>query len=251
MAFDILSGSSSMRTISAASIAASEPSAPIAIPMSALLSTGASFIPSPTNASFSFSPFSANICSTFSTLSDGKSSLYTSSIPSSAATCSATFLASPVSIMVFSTPALCSAFIASFEVGLITSDITICPSYLPSIATWTIVPTLWQSVYSTPSFFMSLPFPTATVLPSICAVTPCPLISSISETLDLSSTPPKALQRLLLIGCEEKLSANAAYSRSFSSSIVLWCTPVTSNTPRVIVPVLSNTTYLVLDKVSR
>ena len=40
--------SSSIRTISAASIAASEPRDPMANPTSALMSTGASFIPSPT-----------------------------------------------------------------------------------------------------------------------------------------------------------------------------------------------------------
>ena len=53
----IFNGSSSISTISAASIAASDPMAPMAIPISALESTGASLIPSPTNASFSFSDF--------------------------------------------------------------------------------------------------------------------------------------------------------------------------------------------------
>ena len=49
IAFDIFNGSSSINTMSAASIAASLPNAPIAIPISALESTGASLIPSPTN----------------------------------------------------------------------------------------------------------------------------------------------------------------------------------------------------------
>ena len=75
IAFEILSGSSSIKTISAASIAASEPSAPIAIPISALESTGASLIPSPTKASLSFSSLLASNSSTFATLSAGKSSL--------------------------------------------------------------------------------------------------------------------------------------------------------------------------------
>ncbi len=48
--------SSSIRTTSAASIAASEPILPIAIPTSTLVSTGASLIPSPAKASFSL-PF--------------------------------------------------------------------------------------------------------------------------------------------------------------------------------------------------
>ena len=53
----ILEGSSVIKTISAASIAASEPKPPIAIPTSARASTGASLIPSPTNTSFPFSLF--------------------------------------------------------------------------------------------------------------------------------------------------------------------------------------------------
>ena len=125
IAFAIFSGSSSIRTISAASIAASEPMAPIAIPISALESTGASLIPSPTKASFSLLPFLASSSSTFATLSPGKSSLYTSSIPSSAATESATVLESPVSIIVPFIPAFFNAFIAAGEVGFILSEIRI------------------------------------------------------------------------------------------------------------------------------
>ena len=48
IAVAIFFGSSVMRTTSAASIAASEPSAPIAMPTSARASTGASLMPSPT-----------------------------------------------------------------------------------------------------------------------------------------------------------------------------------------------------------
>lgn len=50
MAFAIFDGLSSIKTTSAASMAASLPSAPIAIPTSARANTGASLIPSPTNA---------------------------------------------------------------------------------------------------------------------------------------------------------------------------------------------------------
>ena len=60
--FEILS---SMRTISADSIAASLPIAPIAMPTSALVSTGASFMPSPTNATLLPSPSSSSTRSTF------------------------------------------------------------------------------------------------------------------------------------------------------------------------------------------
>ena len=114
IAFAIFSGSSSMRTISAASMAASDPIAPMAIPISARERTGASLMPSPTKASFPFSGLFSISSSTFSTLSAGRSSACTSSIPRSAATCSATFHESPVSMTVFSTPAERSALTASF-----------------------------------------------------------------------------------------------------------------------------------------
>ena len=100
--------------MSAASIAASLPNAPIAIPISALESTGASLIPSPTNASFFFDFLCSNSSSTLETLSAGSNSLYTASIFNSLATASATFFASPVSITVLRTPAFLSSSIACF-----------------------------------------------------------------------------------------------------------------------------------------
>ena len=69
----ILEGASSIRTISAASMAASEPRPPMAMPMSARERTGASLIPSPMKASFLLGAFSARRRSTISTLSAGKS----------------------------------------------------------------------------------------------------------------------------------------------------------------------------------
>ena len=95
-----LDGSSVMMTTSAASMAASEPRPPMAIPTSALASTGASLIPSPTNKSLPFSDFAAMSFSTSSTLFSGSSSACTSSKPSALPTRSATALLSPVSITV-------------------------------------------------------------------------------------------------------------------------------------------------------
>ena len=135
IAFAIFFGSSSIRTTSAASIAASDPSAPMAIPISALDNTGASLIPSPTNASFSFSDFCSRSSSTFATLSAGRSSLYTSPIPNSSATLSATRFISPVSITVLVMPAFFRSLTASFACGFNLSEIRICPAYLPSTAT--------------------------------------------------------------------------------------------------------------------
>ena len=60
--------------------------------------------------------------------------------------------------------------------------------------------------------------------------------------------------RLLLIGCELKHSTRAAYSRRACSSIPTASTAfteVTSKTPSVSVPVLSNTTVFVFESVSR
>ncbi len=62
-----LDGSSVIRTTSAASMAASEPSPPIAIPTSARARTGASLIPSPTKANLLPGLFLLSKSSTFST----------------------------------------------------------------------------------------------------------------------------------------------------------------------------------------
>ena len=98
---------------------------------------------------------------------------------------------------------------------------------------------------------MSLPLPAATLWPSTDATTPRPPRSSMSVTRERSSSTPQAFCKLLLMGCEDAHSASAAYSSSLRSSIGLWCTPVTSNTPCVSVPVLSKTTILVFDRASR
>ena len=72
IAVTTLDGLSSIITTSAASITASEPRPPIAIPMSALVKTGASLMPSPANITLplEFVISSSNLF----TLSSGKSS---------------------------------------------------------------------------------------------------------------------------------------------------------------------------------
>ena len=162
IALAILIGSSSINTTSAASIAASDPSAPMAIPISARESTGASLIPSPTNASASFPCFCSKRRSTCVTLSAGSSLLCTSLIPTSSATCCATRSSSPVSITRRFTPAALSFFMASAACGLMTSAIRICPAYTLSMARCTIVPTQLHVRYSMPSFFINLSLPAAT-----------------------------------------------------------------------------------------
>ena len=53
------------------------------------------------------------------------------------------------------------------------------------------------------------------------------------------------------MGWDDALSASAAYSSSRAFSMRLWWMPLTSNTPCVSVPVLSNRTMRVFDSVSR
>ena len=117
MASAIFDGLSSIKTTSADSIAASEPIAPIAIPQSARIRTGASFIPSPTNASLPLPFFKSS--STLDTLSAGRSSAKKPVRPSLPATFSATLFLSPVSITRRLTPAFLRLFIASSESSLI------------------------------------------------------------------------------------------------------------------------------------
>ena len=117
MPLAIFRGSSSMRTISAASMAASDPMAPIAMPISARDKTGASLIPSPTKASFPDPVRCASSFSTAETLSEGISSQRTSSMPNCEATARATLLRSPVSMTTLLTPAFLTASIALIALG--------------------------------------------------------------------------------------------------------------------------------------
>ena len=125
--------SSSISTTSAASIAASEPIAPMAIPRSAAASTGASLMPSPTNAVLSPSaPFCFSI---HSTLFSGSSSLWNSSSCSSSATAAAVSLLSPVSITIFRIPCLRNAARESAMFSFSVSATRMYPKNLPPFAT--------------------------------------------------------------------------------------------------------------------
>ena len=142
-------------------------------------------MPSPTNIT---EPNDLSIISeSFSTLSDGRSSEYTVSIPSSSPIFSATAFLSPESITVFFMPADLRAAIADFESSFILSDIIIYPAYLPSTDVWITVPKLSQSIYSQPTSSISLAFPANTIFPSTTAFTPRPDSSSVSDTLPVSS----------------------------------------------------------------
>ena len=188
----ILDGSSVIMAISAASIALSAPSPPIAIPISASASTGASFIPSPTNTSFPFSVFVFINSSTFSTFPSGNSSVYTSSSPSSFPTVSPTSFLSPVSITVFLIPFFFNSCIAIFESSFILSAIRIYPANLLFIATYIIVPISLHFVYSIFFSFISFSFPTNILLSCIFAFTPKPDNSSVLDINFVSISFPYA-----------------------------------------------------------
>ena len=93
--------SSVMSAMSAVSIAASLPAAPIAMPRLARAMAGASLTPSPTMATV---PYFATSSSTALTLSSGSSSAWTSSMPTWRAIASAVARLSPVSMIRCSTP---------------------------------------------------------------------------------------------------------------------------------------------------
>ena len=94
-------------------------------------------------------------------------------------------------------------------------------------------------------------FPASTSRPSTLARTPWPAISSTSQTLFCSGTPPQALTMDLEMGWVENCSARAAVSNSSSGAQSLGWTPVTAKVPLVRVPVLSSTTIPVLARASR
>ena len=112
-------------TTSAASTATSAP-APIAIPTSALVSAGASFIPSPTITTFPF------FCSSRITLSlpSGSTPAITSSTPAFAPIAFAVRSLSPVSIATYM-PIFCISFIACGLSSLIVSATAIIPQSSP------------------------------------------------------------------------------------------------------------------------
>ena len=190
-ATEIFKGSSSMRTTSAASTAASEPMAPMAIPTSARARTGASFKPSPTKARKPSAAFvSCNKASARSTLSAGKRLPYTASSSNALPTLSPVVWLSPVSITSFFTPSLRNAFTASFECGFKASETATWPAYTPSTATWIIVPSHRQSGTTAPTDSIKRLLPTQTVFPLTDARIPLPGTSSPPSTLQPS---PSAL----------------------------------------------------------
>ena len=181
LAIDVIS--SLIKTTSAASIATSLPTPPIAIPISLLARTGASLIPSPTKATTWSLPINFSNCVT---LSCGNKSLYTWSIPILEAISRATVEWSPVSITVFETCAFFKSWIPGIVDSLITSATTICPKYCFWHAIWTIVPIDWGWLTSIPNSWKYFSFPNSYCFWSITTARPFPAISLKSSILVLS-----------------------------------------------------------------
>ncbi|OPZ70245.1 MAG: hypothetical protein BWY81_00025 [Firmicutes bacterium ADurb.Bin467] len=120
-----------INTMSADSIATSVPE-PIAMPMSACASAGASLMPSPTIATLRPSSWSFL---TSCDLSSGNTSESTRSMPTCLAIAAAVFALSPV-IIATSMPILCRLSIAKRLDGFTTSATATMPAILPSTATY-------------------------------------------------------------------------------------------------------------------
>ena len=180
-------GSSVMITASAASMAASEPMPPMAMPTSARASTGASLMPSPMKAVFT-PP--AMISSRRRILPSGSRPL----CQPSSFRASAAFLAapspSPVSISIRFTPKARRPRTASAASAFRESSIRIDPIYAPPQATWTVVPPKPVSAgRATPFSFISSPFPARISRFSHRTDTPRPAIS-FAPVKSLSAISP-------------------------------------------------------------
>ncbi len=171
--------SSVTRTISLASIAASEPTLPIDTAQSAAVITGASFIPSP---AYSSLPRDLSSCAASSLPSGNKPALKPSRPAFSATACARAAL-SPVSIQAYSIPDFLSSAIACAAPSFRSSSISINPIYSPSDATNTRVERLWVTSKFTPFSFKSAALPQRRTLPLQRHFTPLPAISSASVIL--------------------------------------------------------------------
>ena len=116
--------SSFKRLISAVALAISAPLCML-MPTFAFVRLGASFMPSPTKATFLPSFFSSSM---IAALSVGKHSAYTLSSPSSRATSSALLLMSPLSITISFTPRFRSFATISLAFALISSFMAMTPT---------------------------------------------------------------------------------------------------------------------------
>ncbi len=229
--------------------------------MSACARAGASFIPSPTIATIL--PSSCNLFISLA-LSPGSTSANTRFIPTCFAIAFAVLSLSPV-IMITSRPIFWSVFTASVEYSIKVSATAIMPTaFLSTAISIAVFPSSSNAFIfssrcpmSMSSFFINFRFPSNISMPLYFTSTPCPgmaLKNSGSVTLI-----PLSIALFTIAsprGCSELFSATAASCNSCSSLNVLTSRAVgdglpiggvmvtmsvTSGSPFVSVPVLSNT----------
>ena len=236
-----------MSTTSALSMATSVP-APMAMPMSARASAGASLMPSPTMAT---RPRSARRRISRS-LPSGSTPAITSSAPTSRWMAAAVRSLSPVSITVRMPMALSSATAARL-VGFTVSATAITPSSLPSAAKNSgVLPSSARrrarapiSPVSTPCASIMRRLPASTATPSTAADRPSPGTCMKPSTRAsaaiprASAKPHTARASGCSLGCS---TASAVASRRSSGAPGAGSTSVTLGVPWVTVPVLSSTT---------
>ena len=243
-------GSSLASTTPADSIATSVP-APMAMPTSARARAGASLTPSPTMATVN--PRSCSSV-TVESLSSGRTSEKTSSIPRSAPTARATWSASPV-IMATRMPRSCRAWTAARDSGRTWSSTAIAPMTVPSRTTWsTPAPRRIHSpvLSASPSGGVSRSSrsmfgpPTRISEPSTPALIPRPEADVNPEPVSpkpaASEFPAAAAAIARATGCSLADSAAAASASRRPSETPAAATSVTACSPSVRVPVLSKRT---------
>ena len=218
---------------------------PIAIPISALVSAGASFIPSPTIRTL---PCFLSSATTFS-LPSGITPAITSSTPASFPTALAVLSLSPVSITTLM-PIFCNSLTACGLSSLITSATAIIPNSLsPFIKNRGVLPSS-ESLSALLNISFEIPIieeiyfllPPIILLPLYSADNPLPDSALKSVTSYGFKESSSAFTIIAFAsGCSLLASIEYAYFKSSFSVISNGIISVTFGSPLVIVPVLSST----------
>ena len=239
-------------TISAASTATSAP-APIAIPVSAAVSAGASLIPSPTMMTFPCF-FSSDI---FFDFPSGRTPAITLSTPACLPIAFAVRSLSPVSIYTLS-PMPLSSFIASAESLFIVSATAMIPIKPPPFANSNgVFPSSESAVIFAVKSVGTLYFreiylqlPPSITLPSSTAERPFP--ASALKSVTSGTVMPLVFAVIAFAsGCSLLASSADAYVSSSFSVMPYGMISVTSGLPSVMVPVLSSAAIFALPTASR
>ena len=230
-----------MRATSAVSIAASLPAAPMAIPMDAFASAGASFTPSPTIATIEPSRRRSSMCRS---LLSGLSDAWTSPTPTASATRAAAASWSPVSITTRFTPIADNRSIAARARSRGASSSRTAPAISSSTSS-TATDAPWfrhaEAMRATSPSSRLISPTTLTARPPTTPRTPEPSNCSTSSASASASPRARAAPTIASAsGCETPDSKAAASASTWSSVCPgAQAIAVTLGTPSVRVPVLS------------